>query len=98
MVKGTASGRSGRNRPFASQWAYHFASIAGGIESLVEFCPGFVRSWGGALPCGALQAAEPLGATPPYVMHLPPQCFYRMNPQLMREWADFTTEERGGGH
>ncbi len=30
-------------------------------------------------------------------MHLPPQCFYRMNPQLMREWADFTTEAVEGG-
>src|SRR5689334_2893091 len=34
MVNGCASGRSGRNRPFASQWAYHFASIAAGSKVL----------------------------------------------------------------
>lgn len=30
-------------------------------------------------------------------MHLPPQRFYRMNPALMRDWADFTTETAEDG-
>src|SRR5688572_9417815 len=34
MVNGSASGRSGRNRPFSSQWPYQRASIAAGSKVL----------------------------------------------------------------
>ena len=36
MVNGSASGRDGRNRPFASQWAYQRDSIVGGVEGFGE--------------------------------------------------------------
>src|ERR1700712_2786210 len=39
MVKGWASGRSGRKRPFVSQCAYHFASIAAGSKVLSRAVP-----------------------------------------------------------
>src|SRR6476661_8497408 len=35
-VNGSASGRAGRNSPFASQWAYHRASIATGSKVLAS--------------------------------------------------------------
>src|SRR5688500_9730 len=36
MVNGCASGRSGRNSPFSSQCAYHFASMAAGSNVLAS--------------------------------------------------------------
>jgi hypothetical protein len=91
MVKGCASGRSGRNRPFASQWAYHFASIAAGSKVLSSA----VSVMGRRLCQRGARAL--IGGKPRFNRRLAEARNFPASPAAMRDRADFTIETDAEG-